>query len=95
MTIGNLEVFKNAKIYSSKNINKLKIPELKIIKTPGHTQEDICIIYKDILFSGDVIFHHGYIGRTDFPESDHEKMRESLKKISKIKYKILCPGHID
>lgn len=92
--IENKDLFSNAKVYNNKNISALKINELKIIKTPGHTQEDICIIYQDVLFSGDTIFNNGSIGRTDFPESSHEKMQKSLEKIKKIDYSILCPGHI-
>lgn len=74
-------------------IEKLKIPELKIYKTPGHTQDDILILYKNILFSGDTIFHHGYIGRTNFPESDPEQMQKSLELIKTLDFEILCPGH--
>lgn len=70
-----------------------KNSKFKIISTPGHTQEDIVILYKNILFSGDVIFHNGYIGRTDFPESNKNKMDKSLELISKLKFDILCPGH--
>lgn len=92
--IENNHLFKNAKIYSKQNINELKIPEFKIIDAPGHTQEDICILYDDILFSGDVIFDNGYIGRTDLPESNPEEMQKSLEKIKNIKYKILAPGHL-
>ncbi len=65
----------------------------KIYKTPGHSQTDIIILYKNILFSGDVIFHHGYIGRTDFPESSPEKMQKALEFIKTLKFDILCPGH--
>ena len=74
--IGNLDLFPRAEVFTEKNITELKIPELKIIKTPGHTREDICILYRDILFSGDVIFdkNHVYVGRTDLPESSPEKM---------------------
>ncbi len=92
--IENIHLFKNAKIYSRQNINELKIPEFKIIQTPGHTQDDICILYDDILFSGDVIFNKGYIGRTDFPESNPYEMQKSLQKIKNLNYKILCPGHL-
>lgn len=74
-------------------LEKFPIKEFKIFKTPGHTPGDIIILYKDILFSGDVIFHQGYIGRTDFPESDSKQMRESLKFIENLKFEILCPGH--
>jgi len=65
----------------------------KIYKTPGHTQGDIVIQYKNILFSGDTIFHEGYIGRTDFPESDENKMQQSLEFIKTLDFDILCPGH--
>jgi glyoxylase-like metal-dependent hydrolase (beta-lactamase superfamily II) len=92
--VENLSFFLNAKTYSLENINELKIPEFKIIKAPGHTKEDICILYENILFSGDVIFHNGYLGRTDFPESDPEEMEKSLEKLRKINFKTLCPGHI-
>ena len=92
--IDNASLFGQAKIYDFNNIDELKIPEFKIFETPGHTQEDICILYEDVLFSGDVIFHNGYIGRTDFPESNQEKMVESLNKLKGVDYKILCPGHL-
>lgn len=74
-------------------IEKLPFKEFKIYNTPGHTGEDIVILYEDVLFSGDVIFDHGYIGRTDFIESQPEKMKNSLDFIKNLDYKILCPGH--
>lgn len=74
-------------------IEKQPIKEFKIHKTPGHTQGDIIIQYKNILFSGDVIFHDGYIGRTDFPESNTKEMNKSLEFIKTLKFDILCPGH--
>lgn len=86
----------HTQIENSKIIPIEKLPNinnLKIIKTPGHTNGDIIILYKNILFSGDAIFHDGYIGRNDFPESDIEKQKISLQIISKLKYDILCPGH--
>ncbi len=98
----NLDLFEKAKIYGSKkdfskeniiDVKKLKIPEFKVIETPGHSKGGICILYKDILFSGDTIFHRGTIGRTDLPGSSEKEMKQSLEKLKKIKYKILCPGH--
>jgi glyoxylase-like metal-dependent hydrolase (beta-lactamase superfamily II) len=93
---GNLDLFPNAKLYSGYNIKNISkdFPTFQIIETPGHTRDSICILYKDILFSGDTIFSNKYIGRTDLPESDPEKMQESLKKLLKIDYSILCPGHL-
>lgn len=84
-----IEEAKIAPISKTKN----SIPELEIISTPGHTEGDIVILYKNILFSGDTIFNGGYIGRNDFPESDIEKQKKSLEKVSKLKFDILCPGH--
>jgi glyoxylase-like metal-dependent hydrolase (beta-lactamase superfamily II) len=92
--IENNNLFTQAKIYSKRKIGQLNIPEFKFINAPGHSKEDICILYRNILFSGDVIFHNGYIGRTDFPESNPKKMQESLEKLKKIKFEILCPGHL-
>ena len=74
-------------------IENQPIKEFKIHKTPGHTQGDILIQYNNILFSGDVIFHQGYIGRTDFPESNQEQMNKSLEFIKTLDFDILCPGH--
>lgn len=96
--VENLSLFSNAKAYSKKNINELRkdFPEFKIIETPGHTQDSICILNKDILFSGDTIFDktHKWIGRTDLPESNPKQMEKSLEILKNIKYDILCPGHL-
>lgn len=100
---GNVDLFKNAKIYASKlefseknimDIHRLNINEFKIIKTPGHSKGSFCILYGDVLFSGDTIFHNGGIGRMDLEGGSEEEMFKSLKVLEKIPYKILLPGHI-
>ncbi|MDP2925352.1 MAG: MBL fold metallo-hydrolase [Nanoarchaeota archaeon] len=91
--IGNLSLFKNAKVYDYHNIDKLALILFRVIKTPGHTNDSLCYLYKNILFSGDTLFHNG-IGRTDLLDSNPEKMQESLNKLKKIHYEILAPGHI-
>jgi glyoxylase-like metal-dependent hydrolase (beta-lactamase superfamily II) len=102
--IGNRFIFDKAKIYGHKkdfpkkdfpevkDIYELNIEEFKIIETPGHSKGSFCILYKDVLFSGDTKFHNG-IGRTDLSDSEPEKMQPSLNKLEKLDYKILCPGH--
>lgn len=90
---GNIRLFPNAKVYSYDNIEQIPLKEIKVIKTPGHTKDSLAFLYQDILFSGDTLFHEG-IGRTDFKESEPEKMQESLNKLKSLNYKILCPGHI-
>lgn len=66
-----------------------------IIKVPGHTSGSIALFYKKekILFSGDTLFFNELYGRVDLPGSKPMKMKESLEKLKKIDYKILCPGH--
>lgn len=106
---GNLSIFKKAKIYVSKEeIKNLKESALKIlpiscfrnkkfkvIRVPGHTRGSLAFLYKKILFSGDTIFDKEgkIIGRTDLPESCPEKMERSIKKLVKLDFEIICPGH--
>jgi glyoxylase-like metal-dependent hydrolase (beta-lactamase superfamily II) len=68
--------------------------ELEFFHTPGHTDGSICIFDKTtgVLFSGDTKFADGNYGRTDLGGSD-EKIEQSLKRIGKIPYKLLCAGH--
>ena len=92
--VGNNSLFKNAKIITNKNTQDL-LKELKPIQTPGHTQDSFCILYDDILFSGDTIFHEGGRGRTDLPGGNTQQIFESIEKLKQLNYKILCPGHVD
>jgi len=68
---------------------------LKVIETPGHTSGSICLWHeKDkILFSGDTIFAKGILGRTDLPTSNASAMKNTMMKMIRYNYKILCPGH--
>ena len=92
--IGNINLFKNAVVITADNLSNLP-PELKPIKTPGHTPDSICILYKNILFSGDTIFHQNGKGRTDLPRGSEKQMQKSIEKLKTLKYNILCPGHIN
>lgn len=103
--VGNISLFKNAKIYGSKedfskervlDIQELKLEAMQIIETPGHSKGGICLWFpqEKILFSGDTLFERGIIGRTDIPGSNPGDMRKSLEKLTKLDFKILCPGHI-
>ena len=67
---------------------------IKVIGTPGHTKGSASFYEKrnKILFSGDCLFK-GSIGRYDLPSSSKQDMMNSLKKLLKIDYRILLPGH--
>jgi glyoxylase-like metal-dependent hydrolase (beta-lactamase superfamily II) len=88
--IGNNNLFINASILTNSDIQNLGI---RVIKTPGHTSDSVCFLYKDILFSGDTLFYEG-IGRTDLPGGDEKGIKKSLEILNSTHYKILCPGHI-
>lgn len=70
--------------------------ELKVIYTPGHSEDGISIFIKkdSILFSGDCIFATS-IGRTDLADSNHALLKDSIEN------KLFClddqtrvyPGH--
>ena len=74
----------------------LKIGHLmfQIIHTPGHSPGSICVYWpeKKVLFTGDVVFNQG-IGRTDLPGCNSQKLKESIKKISRLEVEHLLTGH--
>jgi len=68
--------------------------EIKILETPGHTSGSISLLVGNFLFTGDTLFV-GAIGRTDFPESQPEKMKESLEKLLSLGDDLIVhPGHM-
>ncbi len=79
--------------------SRLKDIGFTIYETPGHAKGSVCILYEDedskILFSGDLFFDPGMdtTGRTDLPTSDEAEMKVSLRRMSAMRYDILCPGH--
>lgn len=56
---------------------------INVIETPGHTIGSVCFYVDNQLIAGDTLFIDG-CGRCNFPESDVEKMWDSLQKIKKL-----------
>jgi len=56
------------------NLGDLKI---KVIHTPGHTSDGICLLVDHLVMTGDTLFV-GESGRTDLPDSDIKNMYNSL-----------------
>ena len=52
--------------------------KFKVIHTPGHSPGGICLIFSNILFSGDTLFFEG-IGRSDCPGGNHSDLITSIK----------------
>ena len=73
------------------NMGKISI---KIIYTPGHTADSICLLVNDQrLLTGDTLFV-GECGRTDFPGGNTKSMYESLNRLIKLNDNVeVYPGH--
>lgn len=66
---------------------------VKVIYTPGHTDDAISLYGEGRLFSGDV-FLISSVGRTDFQNGSPESMFDTLQKLKTLPDEtILCPGH--
>jgi hydroxyacylglutathione hydrolase len=108
-TAGNIELQSifGAKIVAhkqSKMLSDLPVDEgdiinvgkilLKIIYTPGHTPDSICLLVNDQkLLTGDTLFV-GECGRTDFPGGNTKSMYKSLNRLIKLNDNVeVYPGH--
>lgn len=91
----------NCKSYDFSNLkegeNTIGEFTFKVIYTPGHKDDSICLYFKDekILFSGDFLFKDT-IGRWDLEGGSLDELKESIIKISRYPDDlILYPGHGD
>jgi len=67
--------------------------KVKFRHFPGHCPGCSTIEIGDAMFSGDFIFERS-IGRTDFPYSSPQDMKDSLERFKKLDYdKTVYPGH--
>lgn len=82
-------------IYNGDTLSLLKNKPLFILSTPGHSDCGISIKVDNLLFTGDTLFKQT-VGRSDLPTSDGAALRESLRKLFKIKENCeVYPGHYD
>jgi glyoxylase-like metal-dependent hydrolase (beta-lactamase superfamily II) len=66
---------------------------LKVLHTPGHTQDAMCLLFKDRIFTGDTLLIGG-CGRTDLPGGNAEAQYQSLLKLKSLKGELrVYPGH--
>jgi len=67
---------------------------IRVIYTPGHTRDGICLLADGKLFTGDTLFV-GECGRTDLPGSSSKDMYDSLfNKLMKLDDSVeVYPGH--
>lgn len=67
---------------------------LRIIHTPGHTEDSIAIVIQDRVFTGDTLLIGG-TGRSDLPSGDANKLYESLfgKLLTLAEETLVYPAH--
>jgi glyoxylase-like metal-dependent hydrolase (beta-lactamase superfamily II) len=67
---------------------------IKIIHTPGHSKDAICLLIEDKLFTGDTLFV-GSCGRIDLPGGNASELYDSLfGRLAKLDERIeIYPGH--
>ncbi|HMF48504.1 MAG TPA: MBL fold metallo-hydrolase [Candidatus Saccharimonadales bacterium] len=66
---------------------------LKVVYTPGHTQDATCLLFKDRIFTGDTLLIGG-CGRTDLPGGNAEAQYKSLSILKVLPDDIrVYPGH--
>jgi glyoxylase-like metal-dependent hydrolase (beta-lactamase superfamily II) len=68
--------------------------ELKLIHTPGHSPDHVCVLVDRKLMTGDALFV-GECGRTDLPGGSSEQLYDSLfNKLMKLPDDVeVYPGH--
>lgn len=68
--------------------------KMKVMHTPGHSKDSICLVLDGMVFTGDTLFV-GNCGRTDLPGSDPREMYHSLfDRVSRLDEKMtVYPGH--
>ncbi|VBB07550.1 metallo-beta-lactamase [Lucifera butyrica] len=71
------------------------VGDVRVIPTPGHTPGHVCLLYKDILFAGDLV--HLKKGRLEpypsFWNWDTSALMDSISKIAPLSFKWICPAH--
>jgi rhodanese-related sulfurtransferase len=80
---------KEESIFTSAGIN------VKVIETPGHTQDSAILLLPDKILTGDTLFlDEGGAGRDDLPGGDPGKHWESLQKLLELpEHFIVYPAH--
>jgi glyoxylase-like metal-dependent hydrolase (beta-lactamase superfamily II) len=66
---------------------------IKVIHTPGHSPDSICLLVNGKLMTGDTLFVKGY-GRTDLPGGNSKELYRSLLRLMNLNENIkVYPGH--
>lgn len=88
----NSSLAKNIEVDDGDTI-KLGDLSIKVIHTPGHSKESMCLLVENKIFTGDTLFV-GNCGRVDLPGGSASELYDSLFKLARLDDKIeVYPGH--
>ncbi|MDO5311249.1 MAG: MBL fold metallo-hydrolase, partial [Clostridia bacterium] len=72
------EPIKPDKIFKDGDILDFCGNSIRVIHTPGHTEDSVCLLCGNTLISGDTLFRRS-IGRWDHPTGDMKQEMDSIK----------------
>ncbi|OPX60079.1 MAG: hydroxyacylglutathione hydrolase [Methanobacterium sp. PtaB.Bin024] len=72
-----------------------KVEGVQVIPTPGHTPGHVCLLYKDILFTGDLVRNSkGSLETMKSSMNWNESiLKESIEKTAAYDFKWICTAH--
>lgn len=72
-----------------------RIGEVEMIPTPGHTPGHVCLLYKDVLFAGDLVANRK--GKWEISPAimtwDQKALIESIRNVATHSFHWICPAH--
>ncbi|MDP4090638.1 MAG: MBL fold metallo-hydrolase [Bacillota bacterium] len=77
--------------YNSTNV----AGNIQVIETPGHTPGHVCLLYKDVLFAGDLVMSSskGIKPSPGIMTWNKDKLTDSIKKVGALNFTWVCPAH--
>ncbi len=71
------------------------VGHVKVIPAPGHTPGHVCLLYRDVLFIGDLLTNRGgsFAPMASYMNWDSALALESARKIESLAFKWVCPAH--
>jgi glyoxylase-like metal-dependent hydrolase (beta-lactamase superfamily II) len=72
-----------------------EIEGIQMIPTPGHTPGHVCLLYKEVLFAGDLVVNLGGRLRLSPPIMtwDGDLVQASAREVGKLRFHWVCPAH--
>ncbi len=71
--------------------------DLTVIPVPGHTRGSACLLWRDVLFSGDHLWHSATLGHLattrTYCQYDWQRQRESVELLLDYAFRWVLPGH--